>query len=240
LATSTDLVISISQFTKQRFLSWSAVHDSQVHLLPNAIHMEKYGIGDKPNYLEERYGLGGRKVLMTLARLQQNEQQKGLDEMLEVFPELLAEEKNLSYLIAGDGDDKERLERKAASLGLNGHVVFAGRVLEAEKADHYRLADAFVMAGRQEGFGFVFLEAMASGIPVVASSLDGSREAVLDGELGELADPDDREALKAAIRRALRRPRQIPDGLGFFSYEKFRERLQHIIGGLRVESVSAA
>jgi hypothetical protein len=48
------------------------------------------------------------------------------------------------------------------------------------------------------------------------------------------------KALKAAIRRALRRPRQIPDGLGFFSYEKFRERLQDIIGGLRVESASAA
>ena len=224
-----DLVISISQFTKQRFLSWSAVHDNQVHLLPNAIHMEEYGIGEKPHYLEQRYGLEGKKVLMTLARLQQNEQQKGLDEMLEVFPELLAEDKNLMYLIAGDGDDKQRLERKAASLGLNNHVVFAGRVPEAEKADHYRLADIFVMPGRQEGFGFVFLEAMASGIPVVASSLDGSREAVLDGELGELADPDDREALKAAIRRALRRPRQIPDGLAFFSYENFRERLQNII-----------
>ena len=149
---------------------------------------------------------------MTLARLQQNEQQKGLDEMLEVLPELLAEDENLTYLIAGDGDDKRRLERKAASLGLGKHVVFAGRVPEAEKADHYRLADVFVMPGRQEGFGFVFLEAMASG----------------------------GEALKAAIRRALRRPRQIPDGLGFFSYEKFRERLQHIMGGLRVESVSVA
>ena len=96
------------------------------------------------------------------------------------------------------------------------------------------------MPGRQEGFGFVFLEAMASGIPVVASSLDGSREAVLDGELGELADPDDRQALKAAIRRALRRPRQIPDGLTFFSYESFRERLHDIISSLRIESVSPA
>src|SRR5262249_24919241 len=205
----------------------------------NAIHMEKYGIGDKPNYLQGRYGLGGRKVLMTLARLQQNEQQKGLDEMLEVFPELLAEEKNLSYLIAGDGDDNQPFKRTPTSLGLNGHVVFAGRVSEAEKADHYRLADVFVMPRRQEGFGFVFLEAMASGIPVVASSLDGSREAVLDGELGEIADPDDREALKAAICRALRRPRQIPDGLSFFSYQRFRERLQNIIGGLSVETVSA-
>src|SRR5262249_19742155 len=119
-------------------------------------------------------------------------------------------------------------------------VVFAGRVPEAEKADHYRLADVFVMPGRQEGFGFVFLEAMASGIPVVASNLDGSREAVLYGQLGELADPDDRQALKAAIRRALRRPRQIPDGLAFFSYENFRKRLENIVGSLRVESVSPA
>jgi len=240
LVACTDLVISISRFTKQRFLSWSPIHDNQVHLLPNAIHLEKYGIGEKPHYLEQRYGLGGKKVLMTLGRLQQSEQQKGIDEMLEILPAVLPEEKNLSYLIAGDGDDKQRLERKAASLGLSRHVVFAGRVREAEKADHYRLADVFVMPGRQEGFGFVYLEAMASGIPVVASSLDGSREAVLNGELGELADPDDREALKAAIRRALRRPRQIPDGLDFFSYERFRGRLQHIIGGLRVESASAA
>jgi glycosyltransferase involved in cell wall biosynthesis len=240
LVACADLVISISRFTKQRFLSWSSIHDNQVHLLPNAIHLEEYGAGEKPHYLERRYRLEGKKVLMTLARLQRNEQQKGLDEMLEILPELLVEEKNLSYLIVGDGDDKQRLERKAMSLGLDKHVVFAGRVPEVEKADHYRVADVFVMPGRQEGFGFVFLEAMASGIPVVASSLDGSREAVLDGELGELADPDDREALKAAISRALCRPRQIPAGLAFFAYDKFRERLHDIIGSLRIESVSPA
>ncbi len=240
LVARADLVVSISRFTKQRFLAWSTVDDDQVRLLPNAIHMEEYGVGAKPHYLEQRYALEGKKILMTLARLQQNEQQKGIDEMLELLPELLAEEENLTYLIAGDGDDKQRLLRKAVSLGIERHVVFAGRVPEAEKADHYRLADVFVMPGRQEGFGFVFLEAMASGIPVVASSVDGSREAVLYGKLGELANPDDREALKAAIRRALHRPRQIPEGLEFFSYDKFRERLQDIIGGLSVESVAAA
>jgi phosphatidylinositol alpha-1,6-mannosyltransferase len=240
LVACTDLVISISRLTKQRFLSWSTVNDGQVHLLPNAIHLEEYGAGEKPHYLERRYGLEGRKVLMTLARLQQDEQQKGLDEMLEILPELLAEEGNLAYLIAGDGDDKQRLERKTMSLGIDKHVVFTGRVPEAEKADHYRVADVFVMPGRQEGFGFVFLEAMACGIPVVASSLDGSREAVLDGKLGEFADPGDREALKAAIRRALRRPRQVPEGLAFFSYEKFRERLHDIIGSLGFESLSTA
>jgi glycosyltransferase involved in cell wall biosynthesis len=235
LAARTDLVISISQFTKQRFQSWCAVHESRVCLLPNAIHLEEYGIGIKPLYLEQRYGLGGKKILMTLARLQQDERQKGIDEMLEILPELISDNRNLSYLVVGDGNDKQRLECKAALLGLNDHVIFAGHVPEVEKADHYRLADVFVMPGRQEGFGFVFLEAMASGIPVVASSLDGSREAVLDGKLGELADPDDRESVKEAIRRALLRPRQIPDGLAVFSYERFRTRLQDIIYRLRVE-----
>jgi glycosyltransferase involved in cell wall biosynthesis len=234
LVAYSDLVISISRFTKQRFLSWSAVQDNKVRLLPNAVHLEEYGAGAKPHYLEQRYGLGGKKVLMTLGRLLQSEQQKGIDELLEILPELLTERRDLTYVIAGDGDDKQRLQRKVATLGLAKHVMFTGRVPEEEKADHYRLADVFVMPGRQEGFGFVFLEAMASGIPVVASSLDGSREAVLDGKLGELADPNDREALKAAIHRALRRPRQVPDGLAFFSYEKFCERLQDILGGLKV------
>jgi phosphatidylinositol alpha-1,6-mannosyltransferase len=236
LAARTDLVISISQITKQRFLSWSAVREDRVRLLPNAIRIEEYGVGEKPRYLEQRYRLEGKKVLMTLARLQANERQKGLDEMLEILPDLLIGEQNLMYLIVGDGDDRQRLESKAASLGLNQHVVFAGRIAEAEKADHYRMADVFVMPGRQEGFGFVFLEAMASGIPVVASSLDGSREAVLNGEIGELANPDDRETVIRAIRRALRRPRQIPNWLAFYSYERFRERLQEIMYGLAVQS----
>ena len=59
-------------------------------------------------------------------------------------------------------------------------------------------------------------------------------------KLGELANPGDREALKAAIRRALRRPREIPEGVIFFSYERFRERLHDIMDSLRIESLSTA
>ena len=82
-------------------------------------------------------------------------------------------------------------------------VTFTSVVPEAEKADHYRLADAFVMPGRGEGFGIVYLEAMACGIPVLGSRLDAGREALRQGELGILVDPDDRDALgrAAAIDR---------------------------------------
>src|SRR5439155_2587042 len=128
---------------------------------------------------------------------------------------------DLLYLIAGDGDDRARLQSKAASLGLDHHVVFTGYIAEEQKADHYRFADAFVMPGRGEGFGIVYLEAMACGIPVVASKADASREAVLDGQLGVLADPSKPQEIRAAIKEALSRPRILQKDLEYFSFDRF-------------------
>jgi glycosyltransferase involved in cell wall biosynthesis len=85
------------------------------------------------------------------------------------------------------------------------------------------------MPSRGEGFGFVFLEAMASGIPVVASSIDGGREAVLDGALGILVDPGNREDLKRGILEALARPKGIPTGLDYFFFEKFEQRCHRFV-----------
>ena len=230
-----DAVIAISEFTRDRFAGWSGLGGERIFVLPNALHEWSYRPGGKPRYLEERYQLEGQKVVLTLGRLAAAERYKGVDEVLEVMPALLRDEPGLRYVVVGDGDDKRRLESRAKELGLAAKVTFTGWIDEVEKADHYRLADAFVMAGRGEGFGFVFLEAMACGTPVVASRVDGSREAVLDGDLGLLADPDNSEELHAAIVEALSRPRQVPEGLSYFHYPRFRERL----GGI-LEAVGAA
>ena len=110
-------------------------------------------------------------------------------------------------------------------------VVFTGQIPEAEKADHFRLADAFVMIGRGEGFGIVYLEALACGIPVVASTADASREAVRDGELGELANPDDPADIVRALDAVLKRPRgDAPTGLKHFTFGKFQERCTALLG----------
>jgi len=106
-----------------------------------------------PLRLLDRYGVAGRRVIMTLGRLDAAERYKGIDEVLEVMPSLVHEMPDLVYLILGDADDRPRLESKAKALGLDQHVIFAGYIPEAEKADHYRLADAFVMPGRGVGFG---------------------------------------------------------------------------------------
>lgn len=225
-----DTVIAVSRVTLERFKSWSAVRPAREFILPNCVDLSRFGPGSKRADLLQRYGLEGRKVIMTLGRLDARERYKGIDEVLDVLPQLATRFPNLSYLIAGDGTDRERLRAKADAAGLNRCVVFTGHVPEAEKADHYRLADAFVMPGRGEGFGIVYLEAMACGIPAVASTADASREAVRDGELGFVVDPDKPEQVRGAIAAALDRGAgKVPDGLDYFSFDAFESRCHRII-----------
>jgi len=223
---------AVSTYTRDRFTSWSRVPNVRVELLPNAIHLQDYAPGEKSEVLAARFGLQNRKVLLTFGRLVSKERAKGFDEVLQVLPTLVAEDPSIAYLIAGDGAYRRRLEDRVAELHLGEHVVFTGFVEESEKADLYRLADLYVMPSRGEGFGFVFLEAMASGVPVIASSTDGSRDAVRDGELGEMVDPDKPEELLAAIRRGLNAPRGVPDGLAYFAFDQFAERVRDILDGM--------
>lgn len=224
-----DHFVTVSQHTKERFLEWAPLHAEQGHVVPNCIDLDPYGPGPKRDELLTRYNLHGRTILLTLSRLSTGEQYKGHDEVLEVLPALAEEVPNLSYLICGDGDDRARLEAKSRSLGVEDRTVFAGYVPEEEKADHYRLADAFVMPGRGEGFGIAYLEALACGVPVVASSADASREAVRDGELGIVVDPDDAASIKDGVREALDAPSGVPDGLDYFSVNRFRERWHRVV-----------
>lgn len=234
-----DFVVSISEITRQRFRQWSDLTQKPYFILPNAVIQRHYGVGPKSPELVERYGLGGKTVLMTLGRLAAEEKYKGFDEVMDLLPALAKGIPTIAYMIVGDGDDRPRLEAKARSLGIGDRVVFAGFIPEAEKADHYRLADAFVMPGRGEGFGFVFLEALACGIPVVGSTLDGSREALQGGALGILVDPDRPEDIRAGILEALKRPRGvIPEGLEYFSCENFEKRCHDILRqGIKLRGV---
>ncbi len=220
-----SLVVSISQITLDRFRAWSGFDESRCKVLPNAIKMVDYGMGPKDNALSRRLGVSDRPVVTTFGRMSHDERYKGFDEVIDVMPRLLRHEPQLAYVAAGDGSDRLRLEAKAAALGLVGNVLFPGRIAEAEKADLYRLSDAYAMPSTGEGFGFVVLEALACGVPVVASTADGTREAVRGGELGLLVDPRGADGLERSILEALSRPKAIPPGLDYFSQANFERRL---------------
>lgn len=220
-----DLVVSISRLTLDRFMSWVPNLHSDTVIVPNAIRAENYGLGKKDPELVERYGLAGRRVIMTLGRMDPEERAKGFDEIIDIMPRLSQRYPDIVYLCAGDGGDRSRLVAKAHANGVGERVVFTGRIPESRKPDYFRLADAYIMPSRWEGFGFVVLEALACGIPVVASTADGTREAVRDGDLGLLVDPKDPNALSRAILQAVGLPKQVPPGLDYFSFANFEKRL---------------
>ncbi len=231
LISCVDGTIAISEVTQKRFLSWSGLHKKTHFILPPAIDFQKFSFGSPDRGLRERYGLNGKTVVMSLARLSSEDRYKGIDEILEVLPELVKKIPNLIYLIAGDGDDKPRLEQKVRHLNVEKHVLFTGFISESEKMDTYRLADAFVMPGRGEGFGIVYLEAMACGVPVVGSKTDGGAEALQNGKLGIMVDPNSPDEIKNGILEAIRRPKgTVPAGLEEFSFPNFEKRFHGIVG----------
>src|SRR5262249_5863031 len=155
------------------------------------------------------------------------ERYKGVDEVIEVMPCLLRQLPNLRYLIVGDGSDRARLEAKVRLQGLSDYVIFAGHIPEAEKVAHYNLADIYVMPSHGEGFGIALIEAAACGIPVIGSSVDGSRDALLDGELGRLVDPTKPEDLILSIVAAVNAhvPRVRNRLVETFGIGRFRTRV---------------
>jgi len=219
-------VVAISEITRSRLVSWSK-YPGPTFVLPNAIHAENYGIKPKRADLVEKYNLAGKRVVLTVGRIDWSERYKGFDEILEILPAL---PKDVVYLIAGGGTDVQRLQRKALALGVGERVRFTGIFAEEEKADLYNLADVYAMPSRGEGFGFVILEAMASGVPVIVSKQDGGREAILNGKLGTLVDPSNPAEIRAAITDALElEGRKVPEGLDYFAIERFIERVHAIV-----------
>ncbi len=231
--------ISIRKLTAKRFMGWAKLDDVIYYYLPNCIHEDMYGIAPKSKALVKRYGIDGRKVLMTAGRLDADEfeRNKGFDEILEVLPMLRSEVQNITYMIIGDGEDKDRLVRKAETLDIDDIVIFTGYISEKEKADFYRLADVFAMPGSNKlfdryPFRFVFIEALACGVPVVGCQLNDDQEAndPVTKQMIIQVDPNNPEQIKHGIMEALRRvKREIPKEMKEFFYEAFKERVSSIV-----------
>jgi phosphatidylinositol alpha-1,6-mannosyltransferase len=165
------------------------------------------------------------------------EQNKGFDEVIETLPILLQDVPNAAYLIMGDGNDKARLIAKAQALGVGDKVAFTGYVDEAEKADHYRLADVVAMPGSGAHYDsypyrFAFLEPLACGVPIVGAALEDTMERndPVARQLVIQVDPNDRADIKRGIMEALKRGSGGFQGLlTRFSYEEFERKAHAII-----------
>ncbi|HVT30090.1 MAG TPA: glycosyltransferase family 4 protein [Lacipirellulaceae bacterium] len=196
------LITSVSRYTRRRLLEWAQINPDRVKVLPNTVDA-RYRPGPKPDRLLTRHAVANRKILLTVSRLSSAERYKGHDRVIRALSKLLPEHPDLLYFVVGAGDDRLRLEALAAECGVTKQVRFVGYVSPDELPDYFRLADVFVMPSTGEGFGIVFLEALATGLHVIAGNQDGSCDPLCDGALGTLVDPENGDDLALAIRTAL-------------------------------------
>lgn len=199
-----DGIVAVSRFTREALETTMGVPPGKIALISNGVDLQRFVPHPRRADLLARYNLAGRRVLLTVGRLYAR---KGMDRVIESLPAVRRVLPDISYLLVGDGPYMPELERLAVAYGVRDMVVFAGAVPDSELIDHYALADAFIMANREmpdgdtEGFGLVFLEANACGIPVIAGKAGGSVDAVSDGINGLVVDGNEPTQITAAILR---------------------------------------
>ncbi len=203
-------VFSVSDSLRQLAISLG-MPATKGRVVGNGIDLERF----QPMPLDEarrRYGLPeDAKVLISVGALVER---KGFHRVIECLPALLADHPKLHYLIVGganpEGDMLAALHAQVAAAGLEDRVHFLGALAPADLKWPLSAADVFVLATRNEGWANVFLEAMACGLPVVATDVGGNREVVCRPELGRIVPFGDAAALTAALGDALQRawPRQ--------------------------------
>lgn len=219
-----DLLLPVSRLTLDRFQAAHAIGERPSVLSPGAVDLDEFTPGPRNEALATRLMVSGRRVIMTLGRLAPGERDaKGFGRVIDALPRLIERWPDLVYVIGGDGNARNDLERRADRLGVGGHIRFAGRVDESEKADFYRLSDAFVMPSILEGLGIVFLEALACGVPTIASNRDGGREAVAG--MGWAIDPYVVDELRIALAEAFARPRTRSAAIEHFGMRAFERRV---------------
>lgn len=235
-----DRILAVSRYTMQQLIEQQGVAAGKITVFPNTIDpfFQLPVNFEKPGYLQQRYHLtGDEKIIFTLTRLKSEEGYKGYDKLITALQLYKQKGTAFKYILAGKADDKEQ-QRMLALIrqsGLEEEVIMTGFIADEEVTDHYLLADVFAMPSKGEGFGIVYLEAMACGLPVIAGNKDGSTEALQFGKLGTLIDPDSTEELFHALEFVLKHT-EISRGealqqqvTALFSFEQFQNRLQQIL-----------
>jgi len=197
-------VTSISRFTAERIARFG-LWEGPVSLQYPGTDSERFD-GAAGEEVRRRHALGGGPVLLTVARLLER---KGHDRVLEVLPAIREVHPAVRYVIVGTGPAEQRLRALTQELGLGETVVYTGGIPHDQVPSYYAAADVFVHPNRElpggdvEGFGVVFLEANAAGLPVIGGNSGGTPDAIRDGETGFLVDPGSAAELRDGILRLL-------------------------------------
>jgi glycosyltransferase involved in cell wall biosynthesis len=236
-------ILAVSTYTKKQIAKVHSVEPERITVFHNTIdaYFPLPKTFNKNVGLLERYGFHPNDfVLYTLCRLSSQEQYKGYDNVIKALGKLQPQYPNIKYLIAGKSDDVElqRVKQLIRENKVDDKVCFAGYIDDSEIISHYQLGDVYIMPSYGEGFGIVFIEALACGCRVIAGNADGSIDAVANGELGKLVSPTSVDEIAKAIElyynsnvnRDTDKARLLQqDVVKLFGFDQYKNRLATII-----------
>jgi len=208
IADGCDVLTYLGGYTHTRLARAVGSRTDLVQLAPG-VDFERFHPGEELQ-LRERYGMQSKVIISCVSRLVPR---KGQDVLIQALPAIRQNIPDAVLLLVGSGPYEGQLRKLAAQHHVTEHVVFTGSVSPADLPRYYRLGDLFAMPCRTrrkgldvEGLGIVYLEASASGLPVIAGDSGGAPDAVQDGVTGRVVDGRDSEAVAEAIVAILRDP----------------------------------
>ena len=219
-------VLCVSEFTRGELLKNIKLDPARVLVVPNALDPELDADG-----LDSAAISTTQPVILTVSRLSSSDRYKGIDHLIEAMPAILAAAPGTKLRIVGRGDDRPRLQQLVRDHRLEASVEFAGYIDDRQLRHEFARCTLFALPSQKEGFGLVFLEAMAHGKPCVAAAAGGSPE-VITSESGVLVPYGDVPALAEACAKALVTnwdPAAIRACARRFSYSEFRDHLARLI-----------
>jgi phosphatidylinositol alpha-1,6-mannosyltransferase len=221
---SADRVFAVSEFTRRSLIE-AGVDERKITIIYNGVDLKDFDDTGKDARIVEELGLAGKRIILTVARLDTH---KGHDVVIKALPSILEKVPDAVYVIVGEGEMSLALHELTCKHGVRDRVVFTGLLPRADVLALLEACDVFVMASRiegssAEGFGIVFLEAGALSKPVVGGRAGGIPDAVEDGVSGLLVDPEDPGEVASAVTRILEDP-DLAASLGRRGRERVEER----------------
>ena len=233
-----DKILSVSSFTKKKIEENNYIPENKIVILNNSLdpNLPPKGYVSKQELLN-RYSLGTDDViLLAVTRYSNKEQYKGYDIIIEIMNDLIKAFPNIRYVLVGKYDSQEyiRIKQLVKKYNLIDRIILTGFVKDEELGDHFEMSDLFVMPSEREGFGIVFIESLYYGLPVVAGNQDGSNDALMNGQLGILVNPKNKEEIVKGIIKGLTEPiiKDYELLIANFGFPSYTKKLFHILESL--------
>lgn len=221
-----------------------------------SVRIVRHGLSPEFRIPEDIGEKDKEEIVVSVARLDESNSYKGVDVLVRAWPRVMTEVPGARLIVVGEGSARAPLEGLVDSLALSSSIHFAGRLGDSELASLMTRARAFAMPSltslspnpKGEGFGLVYLEAAAAGLPVVAAQGGATEEIVMDGVTGLLVDPENVSEVAAAITRLLvdralaqRLGREGRDRAGrVFSFDSFRQAVSGLVSSELLGQIGGA